>query len=77
MPNDCPTKHTFYFISLCLQLQRSLRTCDGEKTEAQERVVELSTSNSSLQSAKRKAEQQLASLQVCTCTEHIHHRAFV
>ena len=33
--------------------------------EAQERVSELSTSNSSMQTAKRKAEQQLATLQVC------------
>ena len=46
------------------QAQRSLRTCDAEKTEAQERVSELTSTNSSLQSSKRKADQQLATLQV-------------
>ena len=45
------------------QVQRALRTSDAEKTEAQERVTELSTTNSSLQSGKRKAEQLLATLQ--------------
>ena len=60
-------------LFLCSQIQRSLRTCDAEKSEAQERVTELSTSNSSLQSAKRKAEQQLATLQVCTC---VHGQVF-
>lgn len=46
-----------------LQLQRSLKTSDAEKNDAQDRVSELTASTSSLQAAKRKAEQQLASLQ--------------
>ena len=46
-----------------LQLQRSLKTSEAEKNDAQDRVSELTASTSSLQAAKRKAEQQLASLQ--------------
>lgn len=45
------------------QLNRALKTSDAEKNEAQDRVNELQTSTTSLQSAKRKAEQQLATLQ--------------
>ena len=49
---------------LCLlQLQRTLKNCDAEKTDAQDRVSELTASSSTLQTAKRKAEQQLATLQ--------------
>ena len=51
------------FFSPWQQIQRSLRTSDAERTEAQERVSELSTTNSALQSGKRKAEQALSTLQ--------------
>ena len=46
-----------------MQTQRALKASDAEKNDAQDRVNELTTSTSSLQSAKRKAEQQLATLQ--------------
>ena len=46
-----------------VQAQRALKASDAEKTDAQDRVNELTSSTSSLQSAKRKAEQQLATLQ--------------
>lgn len=55
-----------YHFSLRLyytQLTRNLRTSDTEKTEAQDRVAELTTANSSIQAAKRKADQHVASLQ--------------
>lgn len=48
---------------LWTQLQRALSTLNAEKTDAQDRVSELTASNSGLQSAKHRAEQQLANLQ--------------
>lgn len=45
------------------QLQRSFRTSESEKVEAQDRVQELQTSTNSLSAAKRKAEQSLTTLQ--------------
>ena len=43
-------------------MQRSLRNCEAEKTDAQDRLSELTASNTSLQSNKRKLDQQLATL---------------
>ena len=40
-----------------------MKTIDAERTESQERLVELQSAKDSLQAGKRKAEQQLTTLQ--------------
>ena len=44
-------------------MQRQLKTIDAERTESQERAAELQSAKDSLQAGKRKAEQQLTTLQ--------------
>lgn len=58
-----PHLHELHGFFSPTQLTRSLRTSETEKSDAQDRVAELTTSNSSLQAAKRKADQHVASLQ--------------
>ena len=40
-----------------------MKTIDAERTECQERLAELQSAKDSLQAGKRKAEQQLTTLQ--------------
>lgn len=40
-----------------------MKTIDAERTESQERAAELQSAKDSLQAGKRKAEQQLTTLQ--------------
>lgn len=40
-----------------------MKTIDAERTESQERLAELQSAKDSLQAGKRKAEQQLTTLQ--------------
>ena len=46
------------------QVQRSLKAAEAERNDQSDRVSELTAQNSSLQAAKRKAEQQYSTLQV-------------
>ena len=45
-------------------MQRTLKAAEAERNDQADRVSELTTQNSSLQAAKRKAEQLLSTLQV-------------
>jgi len=46
-------------------VQRALKAADAERNDQADRVNELTAQNSSLQGAKRKAEQMFSTLQVC------------
>lgn len=48
---------------LAVQVQRQLKSIDAERTEAQDRVSDLTTQKTTIQAGKRKAEQQLSTLQ--------------
>ena len=52
------------------QVQRSLKAAEAERNDQADRVSELTAQNSSLQAAKRKAEQQYSTLQVSVTCVH-------
>ena len=54
----------YYFVyNILLQSQRQFKSADAERTEAQDKVNDLQSQKNSLTASKRKADQQLSSLQ--------------
>lgn len=54
-------------------MQRTLKAAEAERNDQSDRVSELTAQNSSLQAAKRKAEQLFSTLQVSVACSFIQH----